>query len=56
MTSCCSIVIRLVVMRLSPLQTSSMIIGTHVAGTIAAIDNDIGVIGVAAGADVVSVR
>ena len=30
--------------------------GTHVAGTIAAIDNDIGVIGVAAGATVVSVR
>ncbi len=44
-----------IVIRLSPLQTS-MIIGTHVAGTIAAIDNDIGVIGVAAGADVVSVR
>ena len=30
--------------------------GTHVAGTIAAIDNDIGVIGVAAGAPVVAVR
>jgi subtilisin family serine protease len=30
--------------------------GTHVAGTIAAIDNDIDVIGVAAGATVVSVR
>lgn len=30
--------------------------GTHVAGTIAAIDNDFGVIGVAAGAKVVSVR
>lgn len=30
--------------------------GTHVAGTIAAIDNNIGVIGVAAGATVVSVR
>lgn len=30
--------------------------GTHVAGTIAAIDNDEGVIGVAAGATVVSVR
>ncbi|WP_265530401.1 S8 family serine peptidase [Sphingomicrobium marinum] len=30
--------------------------GTHVAGTIAAIDNDRGVIGVAAGATVVSVR
>lgn len=30
--------------------------GTHVAGTIAAIDNDVGVIGVAAGATVVSVR
>lgn len=30
--------------------------GTHVAGTIAAIDNNIGVIGVAAGARVVSVR
>lgn len=30
--------------------------GTHVAGTIAAIDNDQGVIGVAAGAAVVSVR
>ena len=30
--------------------------GTHVAGTIAAIDNDIGVIGVAPGAPVVSVR
>ena len=30
--------------------------GTHVAGTIAAINNDIGVIGVAAGATVVSVR
>lgn len=30
--------------------------GTHVAGTIAAIDNDIGVIGVAAGATVVGVR
>jgi hypothetical protein len=30
--------------------------GTHVAGTIAAIDNDIGVIGVAAGATLVSVR
>ncbi|MEA3451499.1 MAG: S8 family serine peptidase, partial [Bacteroidota bacterium] len=30
--------------------------GTHVAGTIAAIDNDFGVIGVAAGATVVAVR
>ncbi len=30
--------------------------GTHVAGTVAAIDNEIGVIGVAAGAPVVSVR
>lgn len=30
--------------------------GTHVAGTIAAIDNDIGVIGVAPGASVVGVR
>lgn len=30
--------------------------GTHVAGTIAAIDNEIGVVGVAAGATVVSVR
>lgn len=30
--------------------------GTHVAGTVAAIDNEIGVIGVAAGATVVSVR
>ena len=30
--------------------------GTHVAGTIAAIDNTIGVVGVAAGATVVSVR
>jgi subtilisin family serine protease len=30
--------------------------GTHVAGTIAAIDNEVGVIGVAAGASVVSVR
>jgi len=30
--------------------------GTHVAGTIAAIDNNFGVIGVAAGAQVVSVR
>lgn len=30
--------------------------GTHVAGTIAALDNDIGVIGVAPGAKVVSVR
>lgn len=30
--------------------------GTHVAGTVAAIDNSIGVIGVAAGASVVSVR
>ena len=30
--------------------------GTHVAGTIAAIDNNIGVVGVAAGAEVVSVR
>jgi subtilisin family serine protease len=30
--------------------------GTHVAGTIAAIDNDEGVIGVAAGATVISVR
>lgn len=30
--------------------------GTHVAGTIAAIDNDIGVVGVAAGATVVGVR
>lgn len=30
--------------------------GTHVAGTIAAIDNDIGVIGVAAGATVIPVR
>ena len=30
--------------------------GTHVAGTIAAIDNDIGVIGVAPGAPVVAVR
>ena len=30
--------------------------GTHVAGTIAAIDNDIGVIGVAPGATVVAVR
>lgn len=30
--------------------------GTHVAGTIAAIDNEVGVVGVAAGANVVSVR
>lgn len=30
--------------------------GTHVAGTIAAIDNEIGVVGVAAGATVISVR
>lgn len=30
--------------------------GTHVSGTIAAIDNDIGVVGVAAGAPVVAVR
>lgn len=30
--------------------------GTHVAGTIAAIDNAVGVVGVAAGANVVSVR
>ncbi|WP_128892146.1 S8 family serine peptidase [Erythrobacter sp. HKB08] len=30
--------------------------GTHVAGTIAAIDNNIGVVGVAAGAEVVAVR
>lgn len=30
--------------------------GTHVAGTIAAIDNGVGVVGVAAGANVVSVR
>jgi subtilisin family serine protease len=30
--------------------------GTHVAGTIAAIDNDIDVVGVAAGAEVVSIR
>lgn len=30
--------------------------GTHVAGTIAAIDNEIGVVGVAAGATVVAVR
>ncbi|MTI32833.1 S8 family serine peptidase [Xanthovirga aplysinae] len=30
--------------------------GTHVAGTIAAIDNDFGVVGVAAGASVVSLR
>ncbi|NNE14905.1 MAG: S8 family serine peptidase, partial [Saprospiraceae bacterium] len=30
--------------------------GTHVAGTVAAIDNEIGVIGVAAGAEVVAVR
>lgn len=30
--------------------------GTHVAGTVAAIDNEIGVVGVAAGATVVSVR
>lgn len=30
--------------------------GTHVAGTIAAIDNNIGVVGVAAGATVVSIR
>lgn len=30
--------------------------GTHVAGTIAAIDNDTGVVGVAAGASVVAVR
>lgn len=30
--------------------------GTHVAGTIAAIDNDFGVVGVAAGAKVVAVR
>ena len=30
--------------------------GTHVAGTIAALDNGIGVVGVAAGANVVSVR
>lgn len=30
--------------------------GTHVAGTVAAIDNSVGVIGVAAGATVVSVR
>ena len=31
-------------------------LGTHVAGTIAAYDNEIGVVGVAAGAAVVSVR
>lgn len=30
--------------------------GTHVAGTIAAIDNDFGVVGVAAGAEVVAVK
>ncbi len=30
--------------------------GTHVAGTIAAVDNDIGVVGVAAGATLVAVR
>ena len=30
--------------------------GTHVAGTIAALDNNVGVIGVAAGASVISVR
>lgn len=30
--------------------------GTHVAGTIAAIDNEVGVVGVAAGSNVVSVR
>ena len=30
--------------------------GTHVAGTVAAIDNDLGVVGVAAGATVVAVR
>lgn len=30
--------------------------GTHVAGTIAAVDNDFGVVGVAAGASVVAVR
>lgn len=30
--------------------------GTHVAGTVAAIDNNIGVVGVAAGAPVVSIR
>ncbi len=30
--------------------------GTHVAGTIAAIDNDFGVVGVAAGATVVSIK
>jgi hypothetical protein len=30
--------------------------GTHVAGTIAALDNNIGVVGVAAGAEVVAVR
>lgn len=30
--------------------------GTHVAGTVAAIDNNIGVVGVAAGATVISVR
>ncbi len=30
--------------------------GTHVAGTIAAIDNEVGVVGVATGANVVSVR
>jgi subtilisin family serine protease len=30
--------------------------GTHVAGTVAALDNDIGVVGVAAGASVVAVR
>jgi len=30
--------------------------GTHVAGTIAAINNDIGVVGVAAGATVISVK
>lgn len=30
--------------------------GTHVSGTVAAIDNDFGVIGIAAGAEVVSVR
>ncbi len=30
--------------------------GTHVAGTVAAIDNEIGVVGVAAGATVISVR
>ena len=30
--------------------------GTHMAGTVAAIDNEFGVVGVAAGAEVVSVR